>query len=237
MDLVSALAPPRCCRLGGVDLWVRPYGLEDYALLLAWLDDVLPGKADRKVPPRLGSPEAGAAMESATGRLLIAWAALRHQGYTRDAVVSLLASTTDLEWISFLAAIFAGRRTAKDAGGDGRDIADQWFGPNFAVLAERYGHTLETIGRLSLDQYALLCGEGLEDEDPKILTAEQVEAMRQEGLRRMAEREAREAAARLGPVVFTVHPAAETGPHRDLVGESLVIGVPTWSVTARAEAS
>lgn len=192
MDLVSALAPPRCCRLGGVDLWVRPYGLEDFALVLAWLDDVLPGKADRKVPPRLGSPEAGAAMESATGRVLLAWAALRHQGYSQDVVATLLSNATDLEWATFLAAAFAGRRTARDTG-DGRDIADQWFGPNFAVLAERYGHTLEAIGRLSLDQYALLCGEGLEEEDPKILTAEQVEAMRQEGLRLKAEREAMEA--------------------------------------------
>ena len=57
MDLVSALGPPRLCRLAGNDLWVKPYTLEDFAVLLAWLDDVLPGKVDRKMPPKLGSEE------------------------------------------------------------------------------------------------------------------------------------------------------------------------------------
>ena len=68
------------------------------------------------------------------------------------------------------------------------------MGPNLATICERYaGHTLESLGRMTLDQYALLCGEGVPEEDPRHLTWEQVEAMRQEGLRLKAEREATEA--------------------------------------------
>lgn len=189
MDLVAALAPPRSCRLGGEDIWVRPLGLEDYALLLGWLDDVLPGKDDRVIPPRLGDDASQEALDTVLGKVTIAYAALRHQGIGYSRCAEMVCRSTPEEWASFLAAAFARRRTAKDDGPGDRDIAEIWFGPSFATVCERYpGYMLETIGRLTLDQYALLTGQGLPEEDPRHLTWEQVEAMRLEGLRLQAER-------------------------------------------------
>lgn len=188
MDLVSALAPPRLRQLAGEPVWVRPLGLGDFALVLAWLDDVLPGKADRKVPPPLDSPESAAALESGPGRAVLAFATLRHGGVTYERVAALTQEADEVEWTAFLSAVFAQRRTSEGGGGSGRDMADTWFGPNLFNLCERLsGYTLDAAGRLTLDQYTLLAGEGVPDEDPRQLSWDQVEAMRQEGLRRQAE--------------------------------------------------
>lgn len=192
MDLVSALAPPRLCRLAGEDVWVRPASLDDLAVVMAWLDDVLPDKAARSVPPSMGDEASIAALESRNGRAVVAYAALRHRGATMADATRAVDNSDAVEWATFLAAFFARRRTEKgDGPGDGRGLSEVWFGPDFATICERYpGHTLESIGRLTLDQYALLMGQGLPEEDPRHLTWEQVEAMRLEGLRLRAEREA-----------------------------------------------
>lgn len=188
MDLASALAPPRLRQLAGSPVWVRPLDLGGFALLLAWLDDVLPGKPDRVVPPDLNSPEASAALESAPGRAVLAYAVLRREGMPYKTLAALAREADPVEWAAFLSAAFAGRRTAKDDDTPGHDIARAWFGPNLANLCERFpGYTLDAAARLTLDQYALLAGEGLPEEDPRHLTAEQVESMRQEGLRRQRE--------------------------------------------------
>ena len=192
MDIVSALAPPRMCRLAGQTLWVKPYTLEDFAVILAWLDDVTPGKADRKIAPRFNDPACLAAISGPSGKTVAAWAALRHQGYSFNRVSDLVRQASDLEWLSFLSAVHSSRRTRKhDEISDDRDLSEVWFGPNLVSLCERYpGHDLASLGRLTLDQYALLCGEGLPNEDPSVLTWDQVEAMRQEGLKIQAESEA-----------------------------------------------
>jgi len=188
MDIVSALAPPRVCRLAGQTLWVRPYTLEDFAVVLAWLDDVTPGKAARKIAPRLTDPSSQEAIETISGRTVTAWTALRHQGLTWGDVIALVSNATDEEWTSFLSVVFSGRRTSTDAGGDS-DLADCWIGPSLVSLCTRFpGHSIHDLGRLTLDQYAMLCGDGIEHEDPKRLTDAQVEEMRQEGLRIQAER-------------------------------------------------
>jgi hypothetical protein len=85
---------------------------------------------------------------------------------------------------------YARRRTARPvAEGYGRDLAELWWGPGVSSLVIERGMTFEDVGRFTLDQWDSLDAEvpGLPDEDPRRLTAEQVEAMRQEAMRRVAE--------------------------------------------------
>jgi hypothetical protein len=188
MDLASALAAPRLCQFGDRYFWVRPFGLEDYALVVAWLDDVIPGRTDRTQSPELRSDEAKAAMDEPAGWITLAWAGLRHHGASYVDVATLATRATDEEKARYLNVVFSRRRTLKP-GPDGNDIARAWFGPNLSALCEHYpGHSLADAGRLTLDQYDLLAGQGCEDEEPRRLTWSQVEAMRQEGLRRKAEK-------------------------------------------------
>ncbi len=194
MDLVSALAPPRLCQLDGETYWVKPLSLGDYALILAWLDDVLPGKPERTTPPLLGSEESQAALSSAKGWELLVWLALRADGTTWNEACAIARETTEVERIVFREAIYARRRTWLPGVG-GEDLGAVWAGPIFAGgpehvgMCERLSMSLEEIGRLTLDQIDCLNGMGVPGEDPRRVSHE--ELARFDALAR-ANREAKE---------------------------------------------
>ncbi len=179
MDLVSALAPPRPRQLDGEVYWVRPLTLGDYAILLAWLDDVLPGKPDRTTPPLLGSAESQAALASTKGWEMLVWLALRADGTTWPEAVALAREATDVERVCFLDALYARRRTWTPGPG-GEDLGTVWAGPIFAGgpehvgMCERLSMSLEEIAKLTLDQIDCLNGMGVPGEDPKRVSHEEL---------------------------------------------------------------
>ncbi len=172
MDLCSALASPRLCQLDGETYWVRPLRLADYALILAWLDDVLPGKTERTTPPLLGDDKSQAALSSAKGWELLVWLGLRADGTTWNEAKAIAFEATVEERFIFHGALFARRRT-KQPGPGGEDLAEAWVGPMLSGTAEsqgmceRFGMTLEDIAQLTLDQVECLNSNGLESEDPR----------------------------------------------------------------------
>lgn len=177
MDIVSAFNPPRVVELAGERFWVRSFTLEDLAILAAWLDDVLPGWKGRVMPPEFGSDEAAAALESAEGRRLMAWVALRHSGVSWERVGDLLslASPEEVTWLQLVTA--RRRRTIKARPtADGKDLFAAWWGPNLAAMAERFHLSPEAAGRLSLDQYAMLCSSGAPDEEPQAIDMNELQA-------------------------------------------------------------
>ncbi len=194
MDLCSALASPRLCQLDGETYWVRPLRLGDYALILAWLDDVLPGKPERTTPPLLGDDKSQTALSGPKGWELLVWLGLRADGTTWNEAAALAREATDVERIRFIDAIYARRRTWKPGPGS-EDLGAVWAGPIFAGtsesegMCERLGMTLEDIAALTLDQIDCLQGCGCPDEDPQRVTHE--ELARFDALAR-ANREAKE---------------------------------------------
>ncbi len=173
MDLCSALASPRLCQLDGETYWVRPLRLADYALILAWLDDVLPGKTERTTPPLLGSDESQDALSSANGWELLVWLGLRADGATWNEAAALAREATDVERIRFHDALFTRRRTKQPRPG-GEDLAEAWCGPMMTAMCERFGMTLEDIAALTLDQVECLNSDGLESEDPRRVSHEEL---------------------------------------------------------------
>ncbi len=180
MDLCSALASPRLCQLDGETYWVRPLRLADYALILAWLDDVLPGKTERTTPPLLGSDESQTALSSAKGWELLVWLGLRGDGVTWNEAAAIARESygkphliTAQERIRFHDALFARRRT-KQSRSDGEDLAEAWVGPMMTAMCERFGMTLEDIAALTLDQVECLNSDGLESEDPRRVSHEEL---------------------------------------------------------------
>ncbi len=191
MDLVSTLAPPRLCQLDGEIYWVRPLTLGDYAVILAWLDDVLPGKPDRQTPPLMSSPEAQRALDAWKGTELLIWLALREQGtnWLQCQAIAQAVHVNPVERIPFYEAIYARRRTRSFDRPGGEDLAEAWVGPLVAAMAERFGYTLNEISKLTLDQVECLNSDGLPSEDPRQVTHE--ELARYDALAR-ANREAKE---------------------------------------------
>ncbi len=179
MDLCSALAPPRLCQLDGETYWVRPLKLGDYALILAWLDDVLPGKTERTMPPLLGSDESQAALSSTKGWELLVWLGLRADGTTWNEAVAIAREATDVERVRFIDVIYARRRTWK-LGPGGEDLGLVWAGPIFAGtyesegMCQRLGMTLDDIAALTLDQIDCLQAMGCPDEDPRRVSHEEL---------------------------------------------------------------
>ena len=172
MDLPSALAVPRRCWLAGQEFWVKPLSLEAWATLLAWLDDVLPGKPERAQPPEISGEEADKALASIHGRTVQIWLALRDQDVTPEVARGIVRSLDEsgdqglVEWVVFRQILFGRRRSLKPSS-DGDDPANVWFGPMLCKLMEAYpALTFDLIGKLTLDQLDCLCAKGCEDEDP-----------------------------------------------------------------------
>ncbi len=173
MDLCSALASPRLCQLDGETYWVRPLRLGDYALILAWLDDVLPGKTERTTPPLLGDDKSQAALSSAKGWELLVWLGLRADGTTWNEAKAIAFEATAEERFIFHGALFARRRT-KQPGPGGEDLAEAWVGPMMTAMCERFGMSLESIAALTLDQVECLNSDGSEGEDPRRVSHEEL---------------------------------------------------------------
>ena len=164
VDIVSTANAPRIAYVGQRVFWIRALSFEDFAIVLGWLDDVLPGRSDRKMPPNLGSPEAQAAIQSSVGKMVLAWLPLRHQGISFDEAAELAGAMTDLEQVRWLDVLFAHRRTKIDEPG-GKDIAETWCSKGMAQLVTAIGFS-EAM-RLSMDQFEWLMREGDVDENPE----------------------------------------------------------------------
>ncbi len=179
MDLCSALASPRLCQLDGETYWIRPLKLGDYALILAWLDDVLPGKTERTIPPLLCSEESQKALSGPLGWHLLIWLGLRDQGVTWNEAYAIALEVADHERVVFRNAIYARRRTFQP-GMTGQDLGAVWAGPIFAGthesegMCQRLGMTLEEIANLTLDQIDCLQALGCPEEDPRRVTHEEL---------------------------------------------------------------
>lgn len=176
MDIVSCFNPPRLVELAGERFWVRSLTLDDHATIAAWLDDVLPGRADRTVPPELTGDEAQAALDSDAGKALLAWVGLRHLGISYEHAAHRMLTAGDLEQTRYLLVLFGRRRTDATP-----RIADEnavtWWGPNLAALCDRLHKTPDEIGRLTIDQVHCIATEGLPDEKPGRVSVDDVQAM------------------------------------------------------------
>ncbi len=146
--------------------WIRAASFEDFAVVLAWLDDVLPGRADRKMPPALSSKEAQDALQGSVGKMLLTWLPLRHQGVSFGEAADLSAAMTDIQRVRWYDILFAHRRTKTDEPGSGKDIAETWCSKGMAQLVTAIG--FRGALDLSMDQFEWLMREGdTEDENPE----------------------------------------------------------------------
>ncbi len=169
MDFPSTVGAARICYAGQRFYMVKPLSLEGHAIILQWLDDVIPGREERKFPPDLGSDEAQAALQSPTGKALMIWLALRDHGIGENEAAEISDGLTDLERYVFIRALQTRRRTAPEATGEGKDIAQTWCSAGLAKLVREIGYR-ETLS-LSMDQFEWLMKDGeLEGEDPTYST-------------------------------------------------------------------
>lgn len=166
MDLPSLCGSARVCYLAGQRFWVRPLGLDGLGTILAWIDDVLPGREVRSMPPKISEPEAQAALDSGPGLALLAWLGLRDQDIGYEQAAELMLAADEGERARFVGVLF-GRRRSYRPGPGVEDIAETWWGPNAVNFLDRYPSlTLESLGRLSLDQLDCLATGGCGAEDP-----------------------------------------------------------------------
>jgi hypothetical protein len=156
MDLPSTVNAPRICWLGGKVYWVRALSIESMAILLSWLDDILPGKADRKMPPLLSDEASQAALISPSGQCVAVWLALRDQGVTFEQVQEMTVS--EIEYVCLMNVLYAHRRTRGEPEPGGRDISETWCSKGMAQLAMEIG--MDAVGKLSFDQFEWLMNEG-----------------------------------------------------------------------------
>lgn len=156
MDLPSTLAAPRICYLAGRVYWVRPLSLEGLATILGWLDDVLPDRDKREMPPHLGAEESQAALMSPTGQILLVWLALRDQGITYNDAAMIDA--TEVERLRLINVLFARRRSMQIRDTGVGDIAETWCGKGLASMVSQLG--MDRVSSLTLDQFEWLCSDG-----------------------------------------------------------------------------
>ncbi len=169
MDLPTTLGAPRHCYIGGNVYWVRPMTVRDMATVMQWLDDVLPGRAERKMPPKIGDEASQAALQSFPGLCMLASLALAPHGFSYAQAAELVPRSPDddtneqkiKEWIRLHDVFLSRRRTATKSEG-GEDWSESWLGKGHAAFASEYG--LEELGNLTLDQYEWLCSGGEADQ-------------------------------------------------------------------------
>ena len=160
MHLPEVFNAPRICYLGGRIYWCRALSIEGTATVLAWLDDVIPGRSERTSPPELGSEASQAALGSQGGKWLLTWLALREHGLSYEQAAEL--PIAEIEYARLLTVLFAIRRTAqRDPMSEGRDIAETWCAAGVAELASQIG--IEAVGRLSRDQFEWMMSGGTVD--------------------------------------------------------------------------
>ena len=173
MDLPSTLGAPRHCFIGGNVYWIRPMSMEGLAIVMNWLDDVLPGRSERKMPPKLGDDASQAALSSFPGQAMLAWLALRDSGFSYAQAAEIVPHPDDgegeasqrkaIEHFRLMEVLMTRRRTRdKEPPPGAEDISETWCAEGMASLASEYG--LTEIGKLTLDQYEWLGTAGKLDE-------------------------------------------------------------------------
>jgi hypothetical protein len=155
MDLPSTLNAPRIVYLAGQAHFVRAISMEGMAIILAWLDDILPSRNEREMPPRFADEASQAALNAPSGQVLLIWLALRHEGVTFDQAARIDAS--DLERARLNAVLFHRRRSLQ-ASPTSADVGETWCGKGLASMVSQIG--MERLAALSLDQFEWLCSDG-----------------------------------------------------------------------------
>ncbi len=157
MDLPSTFGAPRIAYVGPRVYWVRPLSVEGVSIILAWLDDVLPGKDEREALPLFRDPASQEALASGTGQTLLLWLALRDQGVSFHDALEM--DITELERLCITRILFARRRSLQpDPLGINNDISETWCGKGLASLASQIG--IDKLASLSLDQLDWLSSGG-----------------------------------------------------------------------------
>lgn len=169
MDLPTTLGAPRHCYIGGNVHWIRPMTVIGMATVMQWLDDVLPGRAERRMPPKIGDEASQKALQSFPGLCMLASLALAPHGFSYAQAAELVPHSPEDDndedkWKQFLRLheVFMSRRRTMKKGEGGEDWSETWLEKNHARLASEYG--LEALGNLTLDQYEWLCSGGEADE-------------------------------------------------------------------------
>ncbi len=170
MDMPSVIGAPRHCYIGGNVYLVRPMTVLGLATVMQWLDDVLPGRADRKMPPKIGGEASQNALRSFPGQVMQAWLALREHGFTYAQAEAIVPHYPEddgndkkaLEHLLLMEVFLSRRRTMGKIEG-GQDWSETWLEKGHAQLAREFG--LAAIGDLTLDQYEWLCSGGEADAD------------------------------------------------------------------------
>ena len=169
MDLPTTLGAPRHCYVGGNVYWVKPMTVLGMATVMQWLDDVLPGRAERKMPPKIGDEASQKALQSFPGLCMLASLAMAPHGFSYAQAAELVPMSPDddeneVKWKQFwrLHDVYMSRRRTMVMTGGGEDWSETWLAKDHARLAGEYG--LEALGNLTLDQYEWLCSGGEADE-------------------------------------------------------------------------
>lgn len=167
MDIASTFAARRICYLADRPFWVRPMDWRGWSEVIAWLDDMVPGRSERECPPRLGSEASQELLRSDSGRALLAWIALRDEGI-RYEEATVLWVQADEEERHRLLSVLMGRRRSLVRGSGGTDLGEVWCGKGMAQLGQMIG--MEALSRLTLDQAEWLLSEGECDQhaDPAV---------------------------------------------------------------------
>ena len=176
MDLISTFNPPRLFVFREQDFWLRGLTIGDFALVIAWLDDVLPGHVERHLPPRFLSDEAQKALETPLGRCVIAYGGLRTTGVTWEKCQEIAVMASPEEWSRLMSILFRRRKNLKPSS-EAEDLGEGWWGPMVERFCTELGYRPCDIEGLTLDQLDCLGKNGLEDEKPGILTIEEVQDM------------------------------------------------------------
>lgn len=155
MDLPSTLNAPRIVYLGGRAHFVRAISMEGMAIILAWLDDVLPGRDEREMPPRFADDASQAALKAPSGQVLLIWIALRHEGISFDQAARIDAS--EVEQIRLASVLFHRRRSMQPSP-TSADVGETWCGKGMASMVSQIG--MDRVAALSLDQFEWLCSDG-----------------------------------------------------------------------------
>ncbi len=168
MDLPSTLGVPRIVYIGGRVFWVRPITLEAMAIILAWLDDVLPGRAEREALPLFNDDASQEAIESPAGRILMLWLALRDHGVSYDEAVTM--EIEDVERVRLLDVLYNRRRSLQPSP-TRTDISETWCDKGFASMTNELGFA--QVRSLTLDQFEWINSGGECDAhaDPQVKRA------------------------------------------------------------------
>lgn len=174
MDIVATFNPPRMVQLAGETFWCRAISYEDFATVMAWIDDVVPGRSDRKTPPAFGSPESIEAIESMPGQCLLTWVALRHSGVTYERACELTVEADPVELARLSSVLFSRRRTRPERQPveAGEDAGEAWYGPMVHSFVTNCYMTIPDVAAMTIDQLDMLASKGLEQEHPHAVKQE-----------------------------------------------------------------